>query len=347
MQKSFFYQSILLLAITSSCISNDTTDPKPNLNEDYKTGVIVTNEGGFLANNASVSFFNTTTVNVTNYVFSEVNDQAKVGDVLQSAHYVDEHLYLLVNNSDKVIVTNDTFVHVATIENLTKPRYMVSKDGKGYITETVDYAEKGRLTILDLERRFISKTIAMDYQPEGLIIAGDYLFVSNQGADNLFVISLLTEEVVDTVDVGIFPSGMVLDSDGDVWVICTGSFSAEGDASIYEIDATSFEVKSSVALGLDPDGKIAVDNSGEVIFFYEGQSIFKFDTSDPQAPASPWITESEATGFYGIGFSPDNLVFLADAADFSEPGKVFFYNLSGVQISSFIAGIATNGFVFK
>ncbi len=347
MRKAFFYQSLIILIITTSCFdSSDPTTPTL-IRENYKNGIIVTNEGSYLGNNASISFFNTTTINVTNYAYSTVNREAKLGDVLQSAHYVDDQLYLIVNNSDKIVITNETLEHVASIENLAKPRYMTSKNGKGYVTETVEYGQKGQLSILDLENQVVTKTVAMDDQPEAMIISGEYLFISNQASNNVFVMSIITEAVVDTIQVGVYPGGMVTDKDGDIWVICTGSFSEENDATFYEIDASTFDVKSNVAIGLDPGEKIAIDNAGEVIYFYEGKSIYRFDTSNPVAPSSAWITESQATGFYGIGFSPDNLVYMADAGDYVEPGNVFFYNLNGVPVSMFIAGLGTNGFIFR
>ncbi|MEP4535361.1 MAG: DUF5074 domain-containing protein [Cyclobacteriaceae bacterium] len=352
MQKVAFYSLLLLSILTVSCLdSND--DPKPQIEvvEDFQEGVFIINEGGYEKSEGSLSFFNPQTINVTNEAYALVNADEIVGDVLQSVHATGDELYLIVNNDNKVIVTDDSLRLKRTMTNFSLPRNMVSYEGKGYITETVSYAEQGRVAVLDLERGFLSKTIAMDWYPESLLIAGDHLYVSNQGSDNLFVVSLISDEVVDTVAVGASPGRMVLDDDGDIWVACGGGYGADyaplNNGSLYEVDPQTNEVIATVDLGMNTDAKIAIDNQGERVYFYSGTDVYYVSTSSPETPSAPFFTASNALGLYGIGFSPDDLIYLADARDYVEPGEVFIYNEAGVIVSNFTVGQVPNGFLFN
>ena len=351
MQKVAFYSLLLLSILTVSCLdSNDDPKPQTQVVEDFKEGVFIINEGGYEKNEGSLSFFNPQTINVTNEAYALVNADEIVGDVLQSIHATEDELYLIVNNDNKVVVTDDSLRLKRTMTNFSLPRNMVSYEGKGYITETVSYAEQGRVAVLDLERGFLSKNIAMDWYPESLLIAGDHLYVSNQGSDNLFVVSLISDEVVDTVAVGASPGRMVLDDEGDIWVACGGGYGADyaplNNGSLYEIDPQTNEVISTVDLGMNTDAKIAIDNQGERVYFYSGTDVYYVSTSSPETPSAPFFTVSNALGLYGIGFSPDNLIYLADARDYVEPGEVFIYNEAGVIVSNFTVGQVPNGFLF-
>ncbi len=66
------------------------------------------------------------------------------------------------------------------------------------------------------------------------------------------------------------------------------------------------------------------------------------------APASPFIT-APATSFYGLNYySSGNVLYVADAGNFTASGTVKKYSAStGTLLDTYNVGVAPNGFVFN
>ena len=110
------------------------------------------NEGNFQDADGSISFINPDDGSVKQDLFGSVNNGLALGDVVQSMTIDDDFAYVVVNNSNKIEVVNaNTFVSEHTIQGLSLPRYFTTLNGKGYVTEWVNYSDPGRVTIIDIE----------------------------------------------------------------------------------------------------------------------------------------------------------------------------------------------------
>ena len=95
----------------------------------------------------------------------------------------------MVNNSNKIEVVNaNTFASEHTIQGLSLPRYFVTLDGKGYVTEWVNYTDPGRVTIIDLENHTAGESITTDYGAENILAHDGLLYVSNNFSNTVSVI---------------------------------------------------------------------------------------------------------------------------------------------------------------
>ncbi len=66
------------------------------------------------------------------------------------------------------------------------------------------------------------------------------------------------------------------------------------------------------------------------------------------APANPFIYKSGSQTFYTLGVEPlSGAVFVSDAADYIQQGKVSCYNSNGVFQYMFNAGIIPGNFWFN
>jgi hypothetical protein len=141
--KNFLKILIFIMAL-SSCSEEPVEAVFKNL--DTTSGVFIACEGNFMYGNGSLSFYNDETMVVTNQLFYAVNN-VPLGDVVQSVAIFNENLYIVINNSGKVYVTDARSVEFrGVISGLTSPRnvHFIS-DEKAYISDL--YAD--HLTIIN------------------------------------------------------------------------------------------------------------------------------------------------------------------------------------------------------
>ncbi len=344
-QKITFY---LLLTLSLGWVSCIEEDQLPELPTHYEGGVFILNEGNYGQGNASLGFYNSNTSVFRDFAYSDANGVETLGDILQSGNIIDDQLYLILNGTGKIISADlkDSLKTTYEIEGLEQPRFMVHSGSKGYVSNWVSYDKNGYIAVVDLEAGSILKNIPMGNQPEAVLIANGKLFVSNQGVNNLLVVSLSTEQVKDTIAVGTSPNGLVLDAEGDLWVMCAGAYQ-ENNGVLYEIDTESLAKKKEIQLAKNTSGKIAISPAKDQIYYYSGTNVYAIATSATTPPSAALIEESSALGFYGLGVFPTGELYLSDARDYVQSGEVFRYKADGTLISKFKAGLLPNGFVFN
>lgn len=339
----------LLLTLPLLFVACSENDPEISSLGLFEAGVFVSNEGSYGEGDGTLSFINSES-GVSNNLFSVVNDR-DLGDVVQSLHIADELLFIVVNNSNKVeAVSLDSLHSTYTIEDLSLPRYMVSHEGVGYVTEWVSFSEPGRVTLFDLETGAIEKSIPTDFGAEGVIISDGKLFVSNSFSTTVTIINLETKAVEKTLEVGSSPTQMVVDAEGDVWVACAGGYDAEfnplNNGKFVEINPASGATATQIELGTNVSGKLAISPAGSTLYYTLGHRLYGVATSQSSVPEM--VREFEAAvSFYGIGVDSEGTFYLADAKGFAENGQVFVYSRGTTTVEVHNVGRGPNGFAFN
>src|SRR5690625_3238126 len=139
MKRIIFLWSLMILALTVSCNSDDDAQlVQDTPSNNFTNGVLVLNEGAFMSGNASVSFISNTG-EIQNNIFSTVNNRA-LGDVAMNIDFYEDLAFIVVNNSNTVeVVDRFTFESKATIAGeLYNPRYFKAYNGLGYISNWGD-----------------------------------------------------------------------------------------------------------------------------------------------------------------------------------------------------------------
>jgi len=349
---------VMLLAVC--CVSLSSCDDEDNQPAgEFENGIFVVNEGNFQDADGTISFINPDDGSVKQDLFGSVNNGLALGDVVQSMTIDGDWSYVVVNNSNKIEVVNAmTFASEHTIQGLSLPRYFVTLNGKGYVTEWVNYTDPGRVTIIDLEDHTTGESITTGYGAENMLAYDGLLYVSNNFSNTVSVIDPVAKMVIKTIEVGSGPGTLLLDSDEMVWVICSGGYDVEfnplNDGKLVRLDPEKSEDESALSvvreieLGTNLTAKAVVNSAMDSLFYFNGNSVYAMNTSANEAPASPLFTEANSTGFYGIGMDPeDNLLYLADTKNFAGNGVVYRYTSSGVPVDNKATGRGPNGFVFK
>lgn len=339
-----------VLFLVSSCKKDDDGDGQGgDPAADYSTGVLITNEGPFQNGTGTISHIDRTSGAATNDLFKTVNGRS-LGNIVQSATKIGDKTYIVVNNANKIEVVNSkTFKSEAVIEGLELPRYIVVSNGKGYVSQTVSFGGNGKIAVVDLATNKVTKNIEVGIQPEQMEVVGDFLVVINAGANDISIINTKTDVITElSVEVGDRPNSIITDGT-KVWVLCGGAPSWSGTAtagSLVSFDITNIANAQSTAF-LSADNhpsQLIKDGANNLYYSYKG-SLYKHAAGATELDTTTVLLNKS---FYNIGFDKsNNVLYGADAVDFSSNGYIYRYNFPGFSKKDSIkVGIIPGNFLF-
>ena len=255
MKRIFFLMSVLFLATScddSSSVSGPTTS---------SSYTFVACEGNFGASDGTV------------YVIDEYGNTSNIGslgDVVQSVEVSGDKLFVIVNNSHRIMVydISETGISEPGIEVQTgnsSPREMVVLNNKVYFTNWNTQDVK----VLNLTTYQLESPLLLSGLPEDIITDGEYLYVSmpnlalydqNLGS-NVVKIDPESMSVLETYDVGLGPESLLILND-EIYV-ARKNYSTDwyttyyGSSKISNGSVTSLDYGAGVACG----GSILVSNN--------------------------------------------------------------------------------------
>lgn len=314
----------------------------------FAADVVVINEGNFQSGDGSFSTYNTQSTETNLSVFAAANGYP-LAATIQNAVVFEEAIYAVTNATDKLeILDAETFESEAYLSgDFSNPYSFAAVGSKGYVTNWGQYnaswqLEGSKLTVIDLDENKVTKTIALDVQPQHVVAANGNFYVSNVGGASITVYSAEDDSEKAIIATGERPDKMVLDAEGDLWVICRGGELAEINLTTNEVVKTITGIK-----GLGWNEKMVIDAAGETLYYLgtsgEDRAVYALATSADTAPEAPVVTGSN---FYGLGVKGD-IIYVADNNGFQGNGQVLMYSLSGEAKGSFPAGRGPNGFIFR
>ena len=317
--------------------------PQPPV-EVTENKVLITNEGNFLYGNASISIYNKIEGTIRQDIFSDVN-QIPLGDVCQSLYVGEGKIYIVVNNSGKVEVVNkNDFKKVGTIGNMQSPRYFLPISGeKAYVTELY----QNQIHVLNLASNQKTGNIPLQGWTENLEKVGSKVFVTNKTTSKIYVINSNTDAIEDSLQLANDPNSLVKDKNGKLWVLCGGSSSLNQNAALYRLNPMNNVVELEITFPnlSDRPSKLTLNGGGDTLYFYKN-GVFRFPISAPTLPESP-VVQASWGNFYGLGIDPTNGdIYISDALDFVQRGRISRYKNNGNLHSTFLAGIIPGGFYF-
>lgn len=331
----------------------------------YASGMLLVNEGNFNQANGTISHYDLTDGVVTNSIFQSENTGMILGDVVQSIHCAFNKCYLVINNSNKVVVVSDAFDYLGEITGLNQPRHiLVLDENRAYVSQwKSSTAGDGSIAVVDLNNFSITAEITgVGEAPERMIKVGaNEVYLSAQGNssfigfdDRAYVLNTITDAVSRSYVVGFGGDGLAEDINGDVWLLCGGKKVYDAQFNLDTMQSTAPSLHRLTPSGgsileggltekaLDA-GKLMIDNDKEELIFQAGTSIYKYNVF---AGANPFSLELVSNVFYyGIALDVTNgVIYAADAKDFSASGEMIRLRVTdGSEIGRFSVGIIPNG----
>jgi len=354
--------SLLLIAVTfgmftvTSCTDDPIPAPAGPVTPVDTTGtdtvvdilsspVYISCEGGFGANNASLSKYNKDSMTVVNSVFADING-FMLGDVFQSISKGESSLFLTVNNSANVeLVDPITIESQSVVTGLGSPRFtlQVSND-KAYVSQIFT----NEVAIVDLNTSTVSGAIDVGGWSEGMLMYNGLVYITQNDGNQVKVFDPATDLEVTSITVTSGPKDIVIDANENIWVL--GS-SYDADFNVVDAVVTHISTVDNTVLGVydipQPWSytlRLAIDGEGDDLYILNND-VYHMEINDSSISSSPIITNGQVN--YGLGVDPSSGDIYLGAGDFTNSGTVYRYDESGVELDQFTVGVAPNGFFFE
>lgn len=343
----------LLIALSTlffvACSSDDDNQPvyEPAA---YENGVLVTNEGPFMNGSGSITYISNDYATVSQNIYRTVNG-TELGNIVQSMGFNNENAYIVVNNSNKIMVANRySFEAIDSITTgLVNPRFFESVDGnKGYVTNWGDPNDNSDdyVAVVDLRTNEISANISVAFGPEKMISHNNKVYVAHQGGygQNNLISVISGTSVESTITVGDVPNSMVV-KDNNLYVLCGGMPSYAGTetaGSLVKIDLSSGQVSETFAFETTQHPSNLTIDGDNLLYSLDGK-VYKVNISSVTLPGTEIID-----GYFYALQANDGKLYATDAGDFASKGSLYIYDLStNQQIQDFQTGIVPGGIYFN
>ncbi|HNW89513.1 MAG TPA: hypothetical protein PKN48_07600 [Bacteroidales bacterium] len=345
MRKVFFLLNacVFMVSLLVSC-KKETPPDDNDIDITTSHGVFIVNEGNFQWSNASVTYYNFSNNDYKEDIFKDVNNRP-LGDVAQSVRIHNGKAYIVVNNSNKIEIVNlSDFASCGVISGLVSPRYFLPVDAsKAYVSDLYS----NNISIIDLNNNTITGTIPCHGSTEEMLLTDTLVVVTNTRTDKVYFINTITDDITDSIQVGFASNSLHLDKNGRLWVMCAGDVSNSINASLYRIDVAQKLVEQTFQLStpLNIWDKMGM-NLGKDTIYYMCNGIYRMPVSAAALPGEVFIPQGSSI-FHGLAVNPvNNTLFVADAVDYVQKGKVNYYSSGGTLLGSINTGIIPVDFYF-
>lgn len=337
------YLCALLCVSFASCKDDDTTVLP------YENGFFVLNEGGFNAANASVSHISEDK-SISNDIFVAANNRP-LGDVAQSITFYDNKAFIVVNNSQKIeVVERNTFKSLGTIQNLPSPRYLhIVSNTKAYATNLFSnelsiinpstYQKTGSLILPCVDNN--------SCWTEKMIQQGNKLYIANAGNNSITVLDTNTD-AMQHIATRQQPSDLVEDATGKIWILCLGGwcgFNTCEPAALQLLNPSNNTIEKTFTYTTDDNlvAQLQLDKTNNILYFINNGSLTWLNANESNTNLTDIATIGILNrSIYGFSLKDANTIYVTDAVDFAQNGKVFQLNKQNNQLStidSFAVGV--------
>ncbi|MCD6065430.1 MAG: hypothetical protein K0S33_256 [Bacteroidetes bacterium] len=345
MNKFFFIPAFVVLL--AAC-KKDVPPQKNVFNGTITSGqrVFISNEGGFGYDQGSISLYDAESGNALSDIYKPNNNNEDLGDVCQSVFIGENALYAVVNNSHQVVVMDkQSFQKTAVITGFNSPRYFLPvSNNKAYVSDL--YANS--ISIVDLSTNTRTGSIPCSGWTEEMVSSYGQVFVTNIRTAYVYVINASSNLITDSIAIGYGSSCIIKDRNEKLWVSCSGDSTKNSLPRIVRIDPVSHSVEQSFVFPQysSSPSSMKINGTGDKLY-YLNSDIYTLDITATVLSASPFIVKGNKL-FYALGIRPNNGdIYISDAVDYTQSGKIMIYDKQGSFKSSFSAGIIPGGIFFE
>lgn len=340
------YYALFTVILLNSCIKDKPQEPvKTAVSINADTKVLITNEGNYGWGVGTISLYDPTSGAIIDKYDQQQNNNALLGNVCQSMTKYNDNYYIVMNNSNKIVVVNSPdFVKKATINGFNSPRYMLQITyNKAYVSDL--YANS--IQIVDLNSNTISGSIPCMNGTEEMALIYNKAFITNSNSNYCYIVNTTTDAITDSINVGKGGSSIVIDKNSKVWILTSGNSAASQAGKLFRINPITLQIEQSLNFNSgDSPYKLCINKTHDTLY-YLNNGVHQYLISSTTLPSSPLINQG-LKFFYGLGVNPkDYTIYVSDAIDYVQKSTIEIYKPNGSFITNFKAGIISNGFMFE
>lgn len=201
------------------------------------------------------------------------------------------------NNVQIIDLKSNTTAGIIDIGDSTAPEKIAfASDTKAYVSSNWTQSVK----VVDLSSQTVVDTIGVGVAPWGVAFANGKVYVCNTevvygdetiyGQGTVSVIDTVTDSVIETINVETNPTDVVVDSSGNILVLCTGNY-AEITGKLIVIDSQTDSASAPVDLGTVPSGITVTSNGIAYITSFGGLLSFDIAANSLSHDASSALTD--------------------------------------------------------
>lgn len=351
-----------LILSTSSCrdvvrqrVSNEE-DIDVTISEKYQ-GLYLLNEGNMGNNGSSLSYVNFDEGKLKSNVYVKANPNVvkELGDVGNDIAIYKDRLYMVINCSNKVEVTDAyTLKRIGQID-IPNCRYMAFKDDYMYVTSYAgpvkiddNYAQLGYVAKVNLKTLQVEDKCIVGYQPDDLGISGEYIYVANSGGyrganetsgyeRTVSVIDINTFKEVKKIDVAYNLHYLKVDKRGNIWVSSRGDYKNE-DSRIYFIDKDKQIVTDTIKrmcsrFIIDGDSIYVIANQYSKKTYKSTKDSYVVNAKTKKVVSNSFVDPEIYKNIetpYGLTINPETKdIYITDAGNYVSSGVLLCFDKKG------------------
>ena len=179
----------------------------------------------------------------------------------------------------------------------------------------------------------------------------NFVFTNCWSYDNkILVIDSDTDSVVDSIEVGIQPTSLVIDKYNKIWTITDGGYKGSPygheEPCLYRIDAETRQIEKRIVFDLnDAPSEVCLNGTRDTLYFIN-EAVWRMDVRADAVPGEPFLKYNN-TIYYGLTVDPKTSeVYVADAIDYVQNGVVYRFSPQAVPLDTLRVGITPGAFCF-
>lgn len=337
---------IIFIFLLSSCIKDKPQEPKSTLaNVNLNNTVLIVNEGNYGWGVGTISLYDTESGTVVEKYDQQQNNGTTLGNVCQSIYKYNNKYYIVINNSNKIVVADGTdFTKKTTISGFNSPRYFLPITyNKAYVSDLYSSS----IQVVDLNTNSISGSIPCHSGTEQMELIYNKAFITCSTSNYLYVVNTTTDQITDSIQVGNGASSITIDKFAKIWVLASGNTVNSQTGKLHRINPITLQIEQSFVFNNGESPFRLCSNKTHDTLYYLNNGVFQFPINSSNLPTTALINQGTKI-FYGLGVNPKNYsIYVSDVIDYVQRSKIEIYSPNGSFITNFNAGIISNSFMFE
>lgn len=306
-------------------------------------GTYILNNGNWGGNDSSIGIYNPSTKSYTPDVFLGVNG-VKLGDLGQDMIRVKDEVYIAVNGSQTVFVTDENLkikkrINAEHNGARLSPRFITSHKDKVYITFYEGF-------VGEVSSDGTIRLCKVGINPEGIAAADDNLYIANSGGmsypvyeKTVSVVSIESFTETATIEVNTNPTRLEASSDGKLIYVSSYGNYADQPTRLQVISTLTNSVRN-----LDYNSVSSIAKGGDILYILCGGydenmnplpgTVYRHDMKADK-PLGLFINDKTLLkNAYSISVASDGYIYIG-CSDYKTTGDVFVFTQEGRLHDSF------------